>query len=82
MIMADDPVHAFVLLITDSQSTQEILHGIRKLPGIEFAYMIYGDWDILLKVNLEKLADLTQFMMEIRKQFPIKKSSTLIALAD
>lgn len=80
--MPEEPVTAFVLLITDSQSTQDILGKVRLLEGVEYATMVYGEWDILLKVKKNKLSDLTQFMMELRKNFPIKKSQTLIALTE
>ena len=80
MIIMVEKVSAFVLLITDSGKTQDILHSLRELERIKFAKMIYGDWDIIVEVELDKLSELTNFMMELRKQFAIKKSSTLIAL--
>jgi DNA-binding Lrp family transcriptional regulator len=75
-------VVAYVLLITDSNSTQEVLKELRMKKEVLEAYMIYGDWDIVLKVKLSDLAEMTKFMMELRKSFEIKKSSTLITLAD
>jgi DNA-binding Lrp family transcriptional regulator len=80
--MADEPVIAFIMLITDSSSTKDVLVKVRKLPEVEAAYVIYGDWDILIQVKLAKLSDLTRFIMDLRNNFPIKKSSTLITLND
>ena len=78
----DDFVEAFLLLITDANSTQDVLKSLRNLDEVLDASMIYGDWDIICKVRVKMLPDLTRFMMEIRKKYSIKKSSTLIALAE
>ena len=80
--MTQEKVTAFILLITDSDTTQDILGELRKLKEIKEARMIYGDYDIICKVELEKLSVMTAFMMDLRKRFAIKKSSTLIALEE
>ena len=75
-----EKVIAFIMLITDSGSTQDVLKKLREMKEVKEAYMIYGDWDIIVKVILDKLSDLQSFMMTIRKALSVKKSATLIAL--
>ena len=77
-----ESVLAFVLLITDSTSTQEIFNELQTYDNIKEVHMIYGDYDLILKIELENLAEMTSFMMQLRQKFQIKKSSTLIALAE
>ncbi|MHA1744378.1 MAG: Lrp/AsnC ligand binding domain-containing protein [Promethearchaeota archaeon] len=77
-----EKVLAFVLLITDSIQTQEIYKELQGYGNVKEAHMIYGDYDLILKIELQNLAEMTSFMMDLRKRFAIKKSSTLIALAE
>lgn len=77
-----DKVVAYVLLVTDSNRSQQIYEDLKNFEKVKECNMIYGDYDIILKVELSNLAEMTAFMMEIRHQFAIKKSSTLITLAD
>jgi anthranilate phosphoribosyltransferase len=77
-----EKVLAFVLLITDSIQTQEIYKELQEYPNVKEAHMIYGDYDLILKIELQNLAEMTSFMMQLRQKFAIKKSSTLIALAE
>ena len=77
-----DKVVAFVLLVTDSTRSQQIYGELKHYEKVIECNMIYGDYDLILKVELSNLAEMTAFMMEIRQKYAIKKSSTLITLAD
>lgn len=79
---SSESVLAFVLLVTDSVATQEIFHELQNYDRVKEVHLIYGDYDLILKIELTNLAEMTSFMMELRKKFQIKKSSTLIALAE
>ena len=79
--MGEDQVVAFVLLVTDTNSTEQTYREIKEIECVQEIYMIYGDYDIIVKVKLENLQKMTNFMMELRKKYPIKKSSTLITLS-
>ena len=77
-----EKVIAFVLLVTDSDRTVHIFKHLKEMEKVKEVFMIYGDYDLILKIELSNLAELTGFMMELRKKFAIKKSSTLITLAE
>ena len=78
----ESTVVAFVLLVTDSDRTANIFKHLKEMELVKEVYMIYGDYDLILKIELSNLAQLTSFMMDLRKQFAIKKSSTLITLSE
>ncbi len=78
--MSEDQVVAFVLLVTDTNSTEQTYRDIKEIDCVQEIFMIYGDYDIIIKVKLENLQKMTAFMMDLRKKYPIKKSSTLITL--
>jgi len=77
----DERIFAFILLITDSADTEDIYQKLKKMENVKEVFMIYGDYDIIFKVEVKNLAELSSFTMDIRKNFSIKSSSTLITLA-
>ena len=78
---SDESIVAYILLITDSVNTEEIFKKLKSMEPVKEVHMIYGDYDIIFKVEVKNLAELSNFTMNIRKNFSIKSSSTLITLA-
>jgi anthranilate phosphoribosyltransferase len=78
---SEDEVIAFLLLLTVGERTEELLDELRKMKEVVEGYIIYGEWDILIKVKIKNLPELTEIVMNLRKKEGIKKTSTLIALA-
>ena len=78
---SDENIVAYILLITDSVNTEEIFKKLKSMEQVKEVHMIYGDYDIIFKVEVKNLAELSSFTMGIRKNFNIKSSSTLITLA-
>ena len=78
---SDESIVAYILLITDSVNTEEIFKKLKSMDQVKEVHMIYGDYDIIFKVEVKNLAELSNFTMDIRKNFNIKSSSTLITLA-
>lgn len=78
---SDENIVAYILLITDSVNTEEIYKKLKSMEQVREVHMIYGDYDIIFKVEVKNLAELSTFTMDIRKNFNIKSSSTLITLA-
>ncbi|OLS15669.1 MAG: regulatory protein AsnC [Promethearchaeota archaeon CR_4] len=77
-----DEVIAYLLILTNSEDTESLLKNLRAMPEVTEAFLIYGDWDIIVRVKASSLPDLTKFVMEIRKHKSIRKTSTLIALVE
>jgi DNA-binding Lrp family transcriptional regulator len=78
---SDESIVAYILLITDSVNTEEIFNKLKSMEQVKEVHIIYGDYDIIFKVKVKNLAELSSFTMDIRKNFNIKSSSTLITLA-
>lgn len=77
-----DQVTAFLLLLTAGEKTEEILNQLRGMSEVVEGYIIYGEWDLILKIRVKNLPDLTEIVMRLRKNAGIKKTSTLIALTE
>ena len=79
--MANEVV-AYLLVTTANDGTEEVLTELRSRPEVSEAYVIYGDWDIIARVSVPSLPELTNFVMALRKFKTIRKTSTLIALGE
>jgi len=70
---------AYILISLKGCDEHEVLHNIKQLPGIKDANVLFGEWDLIAKVETENPDTLATFMMDkIRKMPEIKLSSTLI----
>lgn len=70
---------AFALLSLKECNEKDVLDKITDLHEVEDAYILFGEWDIIAKINVENSEELGTFMMDkIRSMPEIKLSSTLI----
>lgn len=78
--MSDFMITAYVLVATSIGEEKAVAEELKKLKEVELADILYGEWDIILRVKVESLADLDAFLTKrIRKMKNIKLTSTLIA---
>ncbi len=73
-------ITAYVLIATTTGEEKAVAEKLQKLKEVELADILYGEWDIILRVKVENLTDLDSFLTQkIRKMKDIKLTSTLIA---
>ena len=73
-------ITAYVLIATSIGEEKTVAEALEKLKEVELADILYGEWDIILRVKVESLKELDAFLTEkIRKMKNIKLTSTLIA---
>ncbi|MGB9727041.1 MAG: Lrp/AsnC family transcriptional regulator [Nitrososphaeria archaeon] len=70
---------AFVLINADSGSERKLLEQIRKMDGVKEAYLVYGTFDIIAKVETKSLEELRKHISaKTRKLDNIVSTMTLI----
>lgn len=78
--IGDFMVTAYILVATTTGEEKAIAEKLEKLKEVELADILYGEWDIILRVRVESLEELDAFLTQkIRKMKNIKLTSTLIA---
>ncbi len=77
-IPEDEDVIAFLLLLTSSDQTEQLIQELQEMREVLETYLIYGDWDVLLKIKVRSLPELTRFVMRLRKIDGVNKTNTLI----
>ena len=74
-------VTAFILMVTVAGKEREVMEKLLTYPEVKEAYVVYGEYDLVVKVETDTLKDLDHFITErIRKMPEIKMTSTMIAI--
>ena len=74
---------AYVLVRTDIGAEKEVLKALRELEGVEEAYLIFGPWDIIAKLNVPDRAELNKLVIwRIRRMEHITQTQTLSVIEE
>ena len=70
---------AFVLVSVQIGSEREVLEALRKVEGVEEAYVVYGAYDIVVKVKAESMDELREIVTyKIRKLDKVQSTQTMM----
>jgi len=70
---------AFVLINTEIGSESKVVESLRKFDAVKEAYMVYGVYDIVTKVEAETMGNLKEIVRhKVRKQEGVHSTLTLI----
>ena len=58
--------------------TEQLIKEFHEMREVLEIYILYGEWDILLKIKLKSLPELTKFVLRLRKIEGVNKTNTLI----
>lgn len=74
-------ITAYVLLRVKPGMDRTVLHNVRKLAQVKEAVTVYGEYDMLIKVEVETIEDLDSFIFDtIRTIDGAESSTTLITM--
>lgn len=75
-------VTAYILVAVGAGKEKKIADSLKKVQGVEEVDLIYGDYDIIVKIHVPDIAGLGDFIIEhIRAIKGVEKTSTLIAVS-
>ncbi len=75
-------VGAFVLITTKSGGEKNVVEALKKLPEVKEARILYGEYDIIAKIQAADIQKLNAFLLEkLRPISDIEGTSTLIVAA-
>jgi len=73
-------LEAFGLIVVEHGADEEVLQALMKMEGVTASSLVYGEFDIHCKIEVENLAELTEVITKIRK-LKVFTTETLIAYA-
>lgn len=72
---------AFVLINTEMGSMEETLKALSKIDNVKEAYMVYGVYDIVAKVEAESMTKLKELVTwKIRRLDKVRSTLSMIVM--
>jgi DNA-binding Lrp family transcriptional regulator len=71
-------VTAFILIVVKPGTEESVAEKLGKLEEIKDIGIVYGEYDIIAKVQVPTMEDLQNFVIRIRKNPDIERTSTMI----
>ncbi len=73
-------ITAFILIVVKSGTEKEVVNALEDVKEVKEVKIVYGQYDIVAKIELEDIGELNSFLLKNVRSIPgIVDSSTLIA---
>jgi len=76
--MSKESIKAFILINVSVGREYDIVEKVKKINGVEEAYIVYGEYDIIVKISGSYLKEIEKAVMKIRHIDGVIRSTTLI----
>lgn len=74
-------ISAFTLVKVVPHRNVQVFKKIKRLPTIEEATLVYGEYDIILKTNTKSIEELNRFIYNIVRKTPSITTTTTMIVA-
>ncbi len=72
---------AFILINTEVAAEEEVMEELKKLPDVETVHLVYGIYDLIVKVRADSSDELKQSITRnMRNVDKIRSTMTMIAV--
>jgi anthranilate phosphoribosyltransferase len=72
---------AYVFITTAPGKEKKVLELVGSGMNVSEAYRLYGEYDIIVKIEVEELAEVDKFILSKIRSLPeVKQTSTMIAM--
>lgn len=72
---------AYVLINADMGAEEDVLKQLRQTPGVKEAYLVYGVYDIIVKVESESMEEVKEIITwKIRRLEKVRSTLSLIVI--
>ncbi len=70
---------AYVLIATEHGKEEDVFDKVSQIKQVETAHIIFGEWDVIIKVSIENSEELAAVIMDnLRKLEGVRLTSSLI----
>lgn len=72
---------AYVMINTEVGTMEKVHEAIKKINGVTEAYMVYGIYDIIAKINAETMERLKEIVTwDIRRLESVRSTITMVVI--
>ncbi|HID17044.1 TPA: Lrp/AsnC family transcriptional regulator [Candidatus Bathyarchaeota archaeon] len=79
--MKEKPLVVYMLMSTKAGKEREVVKEARRFPGVTEAKVVYGEYDVIVRIELNDFSVLDETVTLIRRIPGITKTATLISAA-
>ncbi len=72
-------VVAYVILLVEVGREYEVLRKLLEMEAISEAHVVYGEFDVIARIEVEDLSELERTVMSIRRIPGVERTVTLIS---
>jgi DNA-binding Lrp family transcriptional regulator len=73
-------VIAYVMIVTEPGTENTIANKLKKKESVKDVGIVYGEYDIITKIEVKSMLDLQNFILELRKNKGIQRTTTMISV--
>lgn len=73
-------MNAFILITAGKAKLWKVAEEVRKLEGIEMAYAVTGQYDVIAFIEFEEIAGLSQMVEKIQSLEGALRTSTAVVM--
>jgi DNA-binding Lrp family transcriptional regulator len=74
-----EKIIGFVLVHVSAGTEHQVIESIKQVDDITEAYVTFGSWDIIVRIESSKIGKLESIVGEIRKIGDVVQTTTLLA---
>jgi len=72
---------AFIFINSEVSSEEEVVKALRKIENVKEAYMVYGVYDVVARVEADTMGKLKEVIAsKVRKVSGVRSTLTMIAI--
>lgn len=76
---SESKIVAYLILVVEPGKEYEVLRKLLEIEAVSEAHIVYGEFDIVAKLEVSELSELEKTVMGIRKIPGVERSITLIS---
>lgn len=77
--MDEEKIVAYVILVVEVGKEYDVVEELRKAKGITEARVVYGEYDVVVRIEVGSIKELEKVVMKIRRIRGVLRSATLIS---
>jgi DNA-binding Lrp family transcriptional regulator len=72
-------MYAYIWVALDESGVEDIVEEFRDLEEVQEAHILFGEWDLIIKVKAPEPESVARFVLEkVRNKEEVRLTSTLI----
>ncbi|MBD3187065.1 hypothetical protein GF325_09575 [Candidatus Bathyarchaeota archaeon] len=76
--MVQETIVAYILITTTTKGPDDILNFLQKQDIVSEAWIVYGDSDVVARVEVPRFQELTDLIFALRKHPELKNTKTYV----